>query len=105
MNRNSSIVWLILAGFLLLPTAFGRIILDLAGGLIFIIIAIPILLSGAGWIAWRIIQSRMIRCKNCGITILNSTQQCPACGSKVSNNNKSNDTVPASSATIDITPK
>ena len=53
MNRTYFLLWFALISIILLPTAAGRILLDVAGGLIFVLFAIPILLTGVGWIGWR----------------------------------------------------
>ena len=110
MNRTYFLLWFALISIILLPTAAGRLLLDVAGGLIFILFAIPILLTGVGWVGWRFLQSKMIKCEFCGASIMNNTIQCPICGSSQSiqkQNQESTSTIknsiPASSATIDIT--
>ena len=112
MNRTSPLLWVAVILIFLLPTAAGRILLDLAGGLMLIFLTLPLLLLGAGWIGWRVLKSRMVTCSVCGASILTDTTQCPACGSLISNKEDSNDSsfstnnnIPASSATIDITAK
>ena len=112
MNRISPLLWLIIIILIVLPSAAGRLLLDLAGGLILISLIIPFLLAGFGWIAWRILQSKMSTCINCGASFMNNLQECPICGSKVSNKVNLNtkereaiENVPASSVTVDITPE
>ncbi len=107
MTRPSPLIWLTLILLFLLPTAAGRFLIDLAGGLLLIFLALPILLAGAGWLGWRYLQSKMITCNSCGINFLNLSNQCPACGAiiKVQSEEESNSSIPASSATIDITAK
>ena len=53
MNRPPALLWLLLL-LLLLPTAAGRVLLDLAGGVVLVLIALPLLLTGVGWIGWKI---------------------------------------------------
>ena len=55
MNRPPAIVWLILL-LLLLPTAAGRILLDVVGGVALVLVAVPLLLTGLGWIGWKLLQ-------------------------------------------------
>ena len=97
-----------------MPTAAGRFLLDIAGGLIVILLAIPILLAGAGWLVWRFLQSRLMQCDVCGTTILSNSEQCPVCAANLASQKQSgtqdsksniNKSIPASSATIDITAK
>ena len=109
MPRSSTVIWLILFSLLILPSAAGRFLLDLAGGLIIFFLAIPLLLTGLGWLGWKIIQSRIITCEACGASSFQNNAQCPICGSssfsKQVNSERATDTssTPASSATIDIT--
>ena len=112
MSRPSPLLWFVLVGIILLPTAAGRLLLDLAGGFIVVLLALPLLLTGIGWIGWRFLQSRLITCEVCGASIVSSSMQCPVCGSDLSNQLKSKgsaseqqNSIPASSATIDITAK
>ena len=94
----------LIISFLILPSSIGRIFLDIAGGLIIFIVLISVLIAGIGWISWKKITSNMITCNSCGSNYINNLNQCPICGSSTIND--SNDiNIPASSATIDITPK
>ena len=110
MIRSSPLLWIALILIALLPTAAGRLLLDIAGGLMLAALVIPIVLTGAGWLGWRYLQSRMIQCEFCGASIFTDAVQCPVCGSILSKDKQSkssnyNETLPASSATIDITPE
>lgn len=109
MNRASPFLWIAIVLFVLLPTAMGRFLLDLAGGLIIIIVSLPILISGLGWIAWKIIQSRSRQCEVCGTSFMGDQSKCPLCGGTLIEKNNGgkqseypNTSIPASSATIDI---
>ena len=110
MSRPSNLLWFTLICIALLPTAAGRVLLDVAGGFIVILLALPILLTGLGWLGWRYIQSQLVQCNVCGTSVMKGTIQCPGCGSIMSQDNESQqsskqvrDSIPASSATIDIT--
>lgn len=87
---------------LLLPTAAGRVILDLAGGLLVVVVALPLLLGGLGWLGWKLLQSRMVACPACGATGLNSTGRCSLCGADLDAVDGSDSATPASSMTIDV---
>jgi len=109
MGRPSPVLWLALLLLLLLPTAAGRVLLDIAGGLMLAAFLIPLLLTGLGWLGWRALQSRVITCSVCGVGTLSNSGNCPVCGSTISNDKNStssgsqrNDSTPASSATIDV---
>ena len=102
MTRPSYLLWFIVIIIFLLPTAAGRFLLDLGVGLLLVLFALPLLLTGAGWLGWRFLQSRMTKCEVCGASVINNTLQCPVCGSNLYEEDGTN-SVPASSATIDIT--
>ena len=107
MNRISPLIWISIVLIVLLPTAAGRFIVDIAGGLLILFILAPIFLGIAGWIGWKLIQSKMTKCENCGASFINNTNQCPFCGSSIlspKEQNQKSINEPASSATIDIKP-
>ena len=108
MNRISPLLLLALVMILLLPSAAGRFIIDIAGGVLILLFAIPIVLTGLGFFGWKILQTRMKTCNSCGITIFSNIETCPACGSEINiqkDNQNSNTSIPASSVTIDVTPE
>jgi hypothetical protein len=83
MERRIPWIWILLGALLLLaPGPAGRLILDLLGGLTLVIVLLPFVLAGAGWLAWRILSSRVRTCPTCGLTTL-SAKECPACGSRL----------------------
>lgn len=83
MERRIPWVWILLGALLLLaPGPAGRLILDLLGGLTLVIVLLPFVLAGGGWVAWRILSSRVRTCPTCGLTTL-SVGQCPACGARL----------------------
>ena len=110
MGRLPPLVWL-MALLLLLPTPVGRAVIDVLGGVALVLLALPLLLAGLGWIGWRVLQSRMQVCPNCGSASLQATPVCAVCGSSfstadassVANSKVEVDSTPASSVTIDVT--
>ena len=76
MNRPPAVLWIGVVLLLLLPTAAGRLLLDLAGGVLLALLALPLILSGLGWIGWKLLQSRMISCTACGATGLKGAAVC-----------------------------
>ena len=106
MEKSSPLIWLILFIILILPTAAGRFLLDLAGGIILAFFSISLLIALIGWIGWKRLNARMQTCENCGAKSLSSNGTCPICGSIcISNKNSFNESAEASDATIDIIAK
>ena len=107
MNRPPAGLLIAVVFLLLVPTAAGRLLLDLAGGVLLALLALPLILSGLGWIAWKLLQSRMISCAACGATGLKGSGLCNVCGTPYAN---AGDTpasaaapsTPASDLTIDV---
>tara|TARA_Y100000991_G_scaffold71966_1_gene54049 strand:- start:102 stop:452 length:351 start_codon:yes stop_codon:yes gene_type:complete len=85
MNRPPAVLWIGVVLLLLLPTAAGRLLLDLAGGVLLALLALPLILSGLGWIGWKLLQSRMISCSACGATGLKGAAVCAVCGTPYAN--------------------
>ena len=107
MGRFPPLLWLLLLGLLLLPTAAGRVLLDVAGGLLITLLALPFILGGLGWIGWKVLQSRVRTCEACGLSTMTTGTQCPACGSMLPTKKSASaaavdDSRPASDVTIDI---
>ena len=108
MERPSPLIWLFLILLLILPTALGRFLLDLAGGILLAFFTIGIIIAGIGWIGWRKLNANMKTCEKCGLKSLSNTLQCPMCGSNFENNLSSNmysSNSDASKTTIDIIAK
>ena len=73
--------WVVVAAILLLlPGTAGRLLLDVLGGVTLLLILLPLLAAGAGFLAWQALRSRFITCSVCGTTSFGS-EVCPACGS------------------------
>ena len=107
MNRPPALLWIAVILLLLVPTAAGRVLLDLAGGLLLTLLALPLILSGLGWIGWKLLQARMISCSACGATGLKGSAVCGVCGTPYAEAAKSPVTpsvpsTPASDCTIDV---
>ena len=107
MNRPPAVLWIGVVLLLLLPTAAGRLLLDLAGGVLLALLALPLILSGLGWIGWKLLQSRMISCTVCGATGLKGAAVCAVCGTPYADavDNPASaaaPSVPASDLTIDV---
>ncbi len=109
MNRPSPLLWLGLLLLVLLPTAAGRVLLDLIGGLMLAVVAIPLVLTGLGWIGWKVLQSRTRTCAACGAVSMAASPQCTVCGTPFAESLANaqaaarNPGVPASECTIDVT--
>ena len=88
MNRPPAILWLILL-LLLLPTAAGRILLDVVGGVALVLVVVPLLLTGFGFIGWKLLQMQGMR-----------AAAPSSAGSTVGAYSETS--VPASQATIDV---
>ena len=105
MNKPSSLIWMALFLIVILPTPAGRFIIDLAGGIFIFLALLPIILGGIGWLAWKLIKSKVKTCDACGSSFLNNQVICPICGGNFTSAEKSFENIPASSATIDIKPE
>ncbi|MCT0219287.1 hypothetical protein KQ304_09790 [Synechococcus sp. CS-1329] len=87
MNRPLPWFWILLVGLLLAaPTPLGRVLLDLLGGLTLAVLLLPLLLAGAGAIAFQVIKRRVRTCTVCGLSSLASVT-CPACGAPLPSTN------------------
>ena len=107
MNRPPAVLWIGVVLLLLLPTAAGRLLLDLAGGVLLALLVIPLILSGLGWIGWKLLQSRIISCNACGATGLKGSAACAVCGTPHGSEGGQSasaaaPSTPASDVTIDV---
>ena len=103
MNKPSSLIWMVFILLVILPTPAGKFVINLAGGIFFIITIIPLILGGVGWFTWKKIQSKVQTCEACGSTFINSQMVCPICGTTITTAEDMLENIPASAATIDIT--
>ena len=107
MNRPPALLWIAIVLLLLVPTAAGRLLLDLACGVLLTLLALPLILSGLGWIGWKLLQSRMVSCNACGATGLKGTGVCAVCGTPYTSAGANaaaaaTPSTPASDLTIDV---
>ncbi len=106
MNRSSLFFSLAILLLLLIPTPLGKLIVNLAGGILFISFLIPIFIAGIAWISWKQLESNLKKCKVCGASFSKDLNQCPICGSsetiETAKEGNNNTNLPASSITIDI---
>lgn len=80
MPRSLPWVWIGLLGLLLLaPSPAGRVLLDVLGGITLTLLLVPLLLGGAGLVAWQLLRRRIRVCPSCGLTSFGAAV-CPACG-------------------------
>ena len=80
-QRGFPWLWVLLLGLLLLaPSPAGRLLLDVVGGITLTLFLLPVLLGGAGLLAWTLLQRRLRPCPACGFRSLATEQseQCPA---------------------------
>ena len=82
MQRSSfPWIWVVFVAILLfLPGTAGRLLLDVLGGVTLLVLLLPLLAAGAGFLAWQAFRSRFTTCDACGATSFDSAL-CPACGS------------------------
>lgn len=81
MSRRGLAIWLLVLGSLLLlgPGPVGRFLLDLLGGLTLLVLVLPLVAAGAGWLGWQLLRSRLKTCPDCGLSSF-GVDLCPACG-------------------------
>lgn len=110
MERRVPWFWLIAIGLLLLAPGFvGRLAIDVLEGVTLFLVLGPLVLAGAGVLAWQLLKRRLHTCDVCGTTSL-AVAQCPACGAlwttadgaAASSVGRSGTTVSASEAVIDV---
>ena len=80
MQRPIPWIWITAIGLLLLAPGFtARLFVDVLEGFTLLLVFGPLLLAGAGVLAWQWFKSRLRVCEVCGTSSL-ATSQCPACG-------------------------
>lgn len=84
MQRSIPWFWILIAGLLLLaPGLTARLFVDVLEGVTLLLVVGPLVLAGAGLLAWQLLRRRLAICPACGTASL-QTQQCPACGASLS---------------------
>ncbi|MBV2351405.1 hypothetical protein KUL97_06750 [Synechococcus sp. HK05] len=105
MQRPIPWLWILVIGFLLLAPGFtGRLFVDVLEGFALLLVFGPLVLAGAGFLAWQWFRRRLITCPACGTPSLGASV-CPACGTSLLNANGQTSVTndqPASSAVIDV---
>lgn len=80
MQRPIPWWWIALALVLLLAPGFtARVVFDVLEGLTLLLVFGPLLLVGAGLLAWQLLKPRFLTCPRCG-TLSVAAVACPACG-------------------------
>lgn len=84
MQRSIPWFWILIAGLLLVaPGLTARLFVDVLEGVTLLLVVGPLLLAGAGLLAWQWLRRRLTICPVCGTASL-QTVQCPACGASLS---------------------
>ena len=80
MQRPLPWVWIVALALLLLAPGFtARLFVDVLEGFTLVLVFGPLLLAGAGFLAWQWFKRRLVTCPVCGTPSVGAAQ-CPACG-------------------------
>lgn len=105
MQRPIPWLWILVIGVLLLAPGFtARLFVDVLEGFALLLVFGPLVLAGAGFLAWQWFRRRLITCPACGTPSLGASL-CPACGTSltpVESGTSASTDQPASSAVIDV---
>jgi hypothetical protein len=106
MQRPVPWLWIVgLAVLLLAPGFTARLFVDVLEGVTLLLVFGPLVLAGAGFLAWQWFKRRLVICPACGTPSVGSVV-CPACGTSLSDaanaQNKPPADQPASTAVIDV---
>lgn len=83
MQRSVPWFWILAIGLLLLaPGLTMRLFVDVLEGVTLLVLVGPLLLAGAGLLAWQWARRRLTVCPACGTASL-QVSQCPACGASL----------------------
>jgi hypothetical protein len=83
MQRPIPWLWILAIGLLLLaPGLTARLFVDVLEGVTLLLVVGPILLAGAGVLAWQWAKRRLKLCPVCGTPSI-AALQCPACGTSL----------------------
>ena len=80
MQRPIPWLWITVIGLLLLAPGFtARLFFDVLEGFALLLVFGPLVLAGAGFLAWQWFRRRLITCPACGTPSVGAAT-CPACG-------------------------
>lgn len=83
MQRSVPWLWILAIGLLVLaPGLTFRLFVDVLEGAALLALVVPLLLAGAGLIAWQWAKRRLTICTVCGTPSLGALQ-CPSCGASL----------------------
>ncbi|MEY4298539.1 MAG: hypothetical protein RLZZ423_1718 [Cyanobacteriota bacterium] len=84
MQRSVPWFWILAIGLLVLaPGLTARLFVDVLEGAALLVVVGPLLLAGAGLLAWQWAKRRLTVCPACGTPSFGALQ-CPACGTSLS---------------------
>ena len=84
MQRPIPWFWILAIGLLLLaPGLTARLFVDVLEGAAVLLVVGPLVLAGAGLLAWQWAKRRLTVCPACGTPSIGALQ-CPACGTSLS---------------------
>ena len=107
MQRPIPWLWISLIGVLLIaPGLAGRLFVDVLEGITLLLVFGPLVLGGAGFLAWQWFKRRLVTCPVCGTPSVGSAL-CPACGPDLSQVRPAGPApkpvdAPASDAVVDV---
>ena len=106
MQRPIPWLWIVALAVLLVAPGFtARLFVDVLEGVTLLLVFGPLVLAGAGFLAWQWFKRRLITCPACGTPSFGA-ELCPACGTSLGNPTNRPSGVaadqPASSAVIDV---
>ena len=83
MQRPIPWLWITVIGLLVLAPGFtARLFVDVLEGVTLLLVFGPLVLVGAGFLAWQWFKRRLITCPACGTPSLGASI-CPACGTSL----------------------
>ena len=84
MQRPIPWFWILAIGLLLVaPGLTARLFVDVLEGAAVLLVVGPLVLAGAGLLAWQWAKRRLTVCPACGTPSIGALQ-CPACGTSLS---------------------
>ena len=105
MQRPIPWLWITVIGLLVLAPGFtARLFVDVLEGVTLLLVLGPLVLAGAGFLAWQWFKRRLITCPACGTPSLGASI-CPACGTSLAGAASATSgpvDQPASDAVIDV---